>query len=342
MSDSPADVGLGARDLTAHEEYQNPTQDCDVVMKGGITSGVTYPLAVCALARTYRMRNVGGTSAGAIAAAAAAAAEVGRQIPGAGFARLARLPERLASKPQGAKSVLLSLFRPSKVTGRFHRILIGSMKARGGGISKGLSTARGIVRSSPLASLIGASPGAVVAALLVWTMWTHPSLLSNVVSVAGLALGTSLAVVAALLGAFAAALWTLARRALRDLPSVGYGIAPGFVPGTPCPSGTEGAEDLQTDEDGRIGAKPLTTWLADELDALAGNRDSAPLTVGDLAEAGVNLRMFTTNLTLGTPYTLPFRDRSFFFSPDEFRTLFPKRVVDWMVENEPEPRPRDR
>ena len=39
-------------------------------MKGGITSGVVYPFALCELARTYRFANVGGTSAGAIAAAA--------------------------------------------------------------------------------------------------------------------------------------------------------------------------------------------------------------------------------------------------------------------------------
>jgi Patatin-like phospholipase len=49
-----------------------PSLDCDIVMKGGITSGVIYPLAVCQLAKTYRLRSVGGASAGAIAAAAAA------------------------------------------------------------------------------------------------------------------------------------------------------------------------------------------------------------------------------------------------------------------------------
>ena len=47
-------------------------------MKGGITSGVVYPLAVCELATVYRLRSVGGSSAGAIAAAAAACAELGR------------------------------------------------------------------------------------------------------------------------------------------------------------------------------------------------------------------------------------------------------------------------
>ena len=29
-----------------HEDYQHPSLTCDLVMKGGITSGVTYPRAV--------------------------------------------------------------------------------------------------------------------------------------------------------------------------------------------------------------------------------------------------------------------------------------------------------
>lgn len=64
---------------------------CEVLMKGGITSGVIYPRAVCKLARYYQLRSVGGSSAGAIAAAAAAAAELDRA--GGGFERLEDLPD---------------------------------------------------------------------------------------------------------------------------------------------------------------------------------------------------------------------------------------------------------
>lgn len=53
--------------------------DCDLVMKGGITSGVIYPKAVVRVAREYQVRSVGGTSVGAIAAALVAAAEYERQ-----------------------------------------------------------------------------------------------------------------------------------------------------------------------------------------------------------------------------------------------------------------------
>ena len=36
---------------------------CDLVMKGGITSGIVYPNAVLALAKSFRFKSVGGTSA---------------------------------------------------------------------------------------------------------------------------------------------------------------------------------------------------------------------------------------------------------------------------------------
>jgi predicted acylesterase/phospholipase RssA len=42
-------------------------------MKGGITSGVVYPLVLVSLAKDYCFSSIGGTSAGAMAAAAAAA-----------------------------------------------------------------------------------------------------------------------------------------------------------------------------------------------------------------------------------------------------------------------------
>ena len=57
---------------------------CDVIMKGGISSGIVYPRAVGHLSTKYQFRRVGGTSAGAIAAVAAAAAEKGRAHDGFG------------------------------------------------------------------------------------------------------------------------------------------------------------------------------------------------------------------------------------------------------------------
>lgn len=89
---------------------------CDVVMKGGITSGIVYPGAVCELAKDFRFVNIGGTSAGAIAAALTAAAEYRRQCgSSAGFEELATLPKWLAGG-DGDRSRLLQLFRPDEET----------------------------------------------------------------------------------------------------------------------------------------------------------------------------------------------------------------------------------
>ncbi|MBV8343484.1 MAG: patatin-like phospholipase family protein, partial [Candidatus Eremiobacteraeota bacterium] len=85
---------------------------CDVVMKGGVTSGVVYPTAICRLATTYVIKNIGGTSVGAIAAAITAAAEFRRRKSnsGQGYAELAKLPGFL-----GAPRALLSLFKPDPI-----------------------------------------------------------------------------------------------------------------------------------------------------------------------------------------------------------------------------------
>jgi len=72
---TPAD-GLASSDAGHRQTYCD--RSVDITMRGGTTSGVVYPMAVCELARQYRLRNIGGASAGAIAAAAAAAAEAGR------------------------------------------------------------------------------------------------------------------------------------------------------------------------------------------------------------------------------------------------------------------------
>jgi hypothetical protein len=41
---------------------------CDLVMRGGIASGLVYPRAIAKLAEIYDFRSIGGTSVGAIAA----------------------------------------------------------------------------------------------------------------------------------------------------------------------------------------------------------------------------------------------------------------------------------
>src|SRR2546425_5288069 len=90
-----------------------PGRFCDLVMKGGITSGVVYPLAAVELAKAFRFKNIGGTSAGAIAAAATAAAEVGRGSPKSGFRLLQDLARFFCQKaPGGPHPKLFHFFQP--------------------------------------------------------------------------------------------------------------------------------------------------------------------------------------------------------------------------------------
>lgn len=100
---------------------QSPSE-CDLIMKGGIASGIVYPKAILTLAETFRFRCIGGTSAGAMAAAAAAAAEYGRGVSfkdiasgdtACGFERLEHERTWLANADD---KNLLNLFRPSRRT----------------------------------------------------------------------------------------------------------------------------------------------------------------------------------------------------------------------------------
>ena len=78
-------------------------------MKGGITSGIVYPPAIIQLSRKYRFKNIGGTSAGAIAAAAAAA-EYGRKS--GGFEKLAGMSPDSQNLSPGSVPAEHRPFRP--------------------------------------------------------------------------------------------------------------------------------------------------------------------------------------------------------------------------------------
>lgn len=288
-----------------------PQQYCDIVMKGGITSGVVYPLAAVELAEKhgFEFRNVGGTSAGAIAAAAVAAAERGRRSrmnPNA-YERIAALPTELGEK-------LTSLFQPSPRMKPLFGVLLACI---------GAGTAAKVVaplRAFRLQALLGLIPGLVLIALAIalqgsWALHV---------------LATAIALPIALLGS-ALAVARAAGRRLAELPESYFGLCPG------------------NDRDADAATPPLTRWLATLIDELAGKEDGKPLTFGELwrldAPAGqsrshcpsddrdVNLQMMTTNLSQGRPYSLPFEaGEEFWFDAEELLDLFPSEVVDHMVD----------
>jgi predicted acylesterase/phospholipase RssA len=105
------------------------TEHCDLVMKGGITSGVVYPKLIARLASKYQFKNIGGTSAGAIAAGACAAAQYGRHHgnPQA-FEALADLPDVLSEKAAAdGKSKLFRLFQPAVEAREHFSVLAGAL-----------------------------------------------------------------------------------------------------------------------------------------------------------------------------------------------------------------------
>jgi predicted acylesterase/phospholipase RssA len=285
--------------------FANPTKECDIIMKGGITSGVVYPRAVTELARTYRLRNVGGTSAGAIAAALAAAAEHGR-LSG-GFEKLRELPEFLAND-------LTSLFQPAPHARPAFEILLAGISP-GGKVKKALAMLGKLIRFHGLAFLIGAALGLG----LFWLVADFPSHGQLIRSRA-----MPLRILTMLVWGLIVALAAFVRSALRAIQQNAFGMCSGMPPYK------------------KAGPPALTPWMADRLDEFAGKTGGAPLTFGDLwgpsngdpeedpRLRAVNLEVMTTNLTLGWPVRLPTSSRELYFHPQELRSFFPERVVRWM------------
>lgn len=290
-----------------HSVYADPSRNCDIVMKGGITSGVVYPRAVTTLARTFRFRNVGGTSAGAIGAAATAAAEYGRGK--GGFERLDRLPKWL-----GGEGNLPSLFQAQRSTRGLFRIVLAKLEH---GAPRAVAAA--LYAGLP-ALVLGALPG--VALILLANQ--GDGTLAGAAYVGGALL--------AVFGAALALLAYLAAKLLRAVPDNGYGLCSGW---------TEAYEERGT----ASGAAPLTPWLYERLNEYAGLAGDEPLTFGHLwagpgkppatappppEDRHLELAMMTTNLTNRRAHRLPLARRGWYFRPSEFRRLFPREVVESM------------
>ena len=307
---------------------------CDLVMKGGVTSGVIYPSAAVAISKKYQFRNIGGTSAGAIAASLTAAAESCRQNGSpSGFAKLAELPEWLRTNNN-----LTALFRPDRTT-RFFFELVSALAGRSGETMRQRCIAAlsiGIRRYWwTLAALV---PAIVIAAVAV-TSTTGGSQTWLIAAALFLFLfGAVVAIVFTVLLVF--------RGFTSVLPQNLLGLCAGIAAAPPGEAPT------------------LTNWLSQALDETAGTSD--PLTFGKLwgdqavaafrqaivvsNQAGaapydpttddtrtVNLAMISSNITFGRPFTLPFDLSALFFEAGEFRRLFPERVVTWMIEHPRKP-----
>lgn len=286
----------------ADADFAHPEVACDLVMKGGITSGAVYPLALVELAKKYRFANIGGTSAGAIAAGAAAAAEYGRYAKGAGFPRLARVPGELGP-------ILFKLFQPSRSVAPLFAILVAALKAK-----STLGKIVNVVGAAIWGFLHWAVIALVLAAVVAFLLWDFGEISTGA--------AIFLFLLLLLIGLMIAVLVPLGQMVGTGLANNYYGLCPGIrQPGYSGPA--------------------LTDWLADTIDAVAG-RDPAhddPLTFGDLLKpAGgplgrppIALRMMTTNLMMSRPYTLPLDTRIYKFKKSEFQGVFPPRIMDYLL-----------
>ncbi len=341
---------MASYDLNDPRSYLNPSLGADLIMKGGITSGLVYPLAASRLATRYRFASLGGASAGAIAAGLTAAAEYQRRHPrrrpdgsdsaGDGFAMLTTIPDVLGTS-------LATLFVPAPELRAGYDTLTALIEPDWSLPKRVRTSVMRLVASAPglfwLVALGLLIPGLLLAlALLDWqldaTAWAK-ALASLLVWLPG----TLAIALLAVCGHFV-------RQLLRMLPGNGFGFCNGL--GDPHRPQVEPA---------------LTEWLTDWLDKVAGLAPAdGPLTLGhlygDAASAAalklgldrgsppspidqrtfapeIDLQVMTTCLTLQRPYVFPFRTRVFMFCPRCWERYFPPRVLQHLVDHAETPAP---
>ena len=311
-------------------EYATPQLECDIVMKGGVTSGVVYPGAVLELAKRYRFRSIGGTSAGAIAAAVVAAAEHNRAK--GGFDRVDALRRDLAEEKDG-KTLMLRLFAPDARMRALFESLTGFML---------LGKFRAILNACRLFWRAVAPPVAIVVAAILVTAFAGADAVYVVAAVLA-------AVLLLLVG-----LLTEGILAIRALGENDFGI---------CHLGPEAGtaddpaltpwlyEQIQLaagrTKDGPSltfadlwGVEPLPPGASDEQRRRRAEEIGRRSREAD--ERAIDLQMITTSLTHGRPMRLPIPFRKhedvleegdgLLFDPEEMKRYFPDEVVAHLVE----------
>jgi predicted acylesterase/phospholipase RssA len=332
----------------AAKDFEGPQirRLCDVVMKGGITSGVVYPLTICQLATAYAIKNIGGTSVGAIAAAITAAAEYRRRRfgSGQGYAELTKLPEFL-----GRRGALRALFTADKIA----RPL--------------LNRALNLIGPAPFvqrlfvffAMLLGQYvwiPLLTIAAVFAIFWWVVGPLQGMPLRHAIVA-----SVVIGLLIAIAASGARYVCHVASVLKRNSFGWCHAYSDdGEAKVTGVADVTLLNARD-----VPPLFNWLEAFIAQTAGVPASQPLTFGDLwnaphpswhdaapRERCIDFRMVTTCLTVGRPFELPFepdsaisqipdpetdvdddgdRRPSIYFCADELEKYFSQHVVAHMT-----------
>jgi predicted acylesterase/phospholipase RssA len=318
----PLDAG-GPPDPEPLDPDKQPPIDryCDLVLTGGVTDGVVYPWAIIELARTYRFKNIGGTSVGAMAAALTAAAEYSRRHGSlTGFNQvLLKLPRKLGEDVGGGKTRIFSLFQPAKETQRLFDVFVSLFSPEKGARHRSFAYRfLPVLRAYRCPALIGLAAGALAGYFIAANDWIE-----------FLFVALPYALLFALLLVGIAVYFDLVHGLVRN----GFGL---------CKGG-------RVDAAKKDALPSLIEWLYDGIQGAAGKPYDQPLTFEDLWNApggpggspmppalpakkprSIDLRMVTTNLTHGRPYGLPLDDPTsrLFFKAEELKRFFPEPVLE--------------
>ncbi len=271
------------------QENTSPILECDLVMKGGVASGLVYARTFTVLSGKYRFRSIAGSSAGAIAAAFVAAAEYARQ--GGDPTAFTRLREHCEALPALLPGFFQAEPRFRPLMKALIHIAPGTGRARFG--SALISFWR------PL--LTGALVGLAIL-IAVYAAFDIHFLAASSTAIPGLILSV-------IVGAVVGLAWSLRRSLLVDLPMTNFGLCAGLGSAT--------------------GRKDITNWTHAVLQEIAFGAAGRvePLTFGDLANRGINLRIIAANLNFSRMEVLPDLSVAARFLPAEWARLFPDDLM---------------
>jgi predicted acylesterase/phospholipase RssA len=332
-------------------ETPAPDRYCDLVMTGGVASGVVYPWAIIELARHFHFRSISGTSVGAIGACLTAAAEYGRR---AGFEHsfeaIRRLPANLGEEvtdQQGQrKTRMLSLFQPSNEAGqRLLQLFVD-------GVRLWYEPRQAEPKTAAEAPTVGWAKLKRIPGLL-WGVY-KPGMRAALGECAlvllafGSAVCWSLPAFWAGLTVAALALWCLGiapvvkllRAAHRELTAGlvenHFGLCTGRS------QGGRGGQELPS----------FVEWMHEGIQTSAGRlRKDRPLSFEDLRlgadfpgtapqgrggtrrEPGIVLQVMTTSISHYRPYRLPLPDQTsrLYYRKRELESFFPPEILDALV-----------
>ena len=332
-------------DTIEESEFLGDKDDeCDLVMKGGVTSGIVYPAIVLKLAKKYRFRSIGGTSAGAIAAAVTAAAEYGRDT--GGFTKLKEISDQLSQE-----NFLRNLFQPSEETQplmdtlydvfiyskeqgetektnkkkpiplqkflgffQFARFLRETFRSKNQTVfARGAR--RGLVIGLILALFLS---GFSFVVFFLVAQFTGDSLSGGSFIILLLLLSVPLAWIGLWIGSLGVGVYDLYSILTEEVPNKNnfFGMC-------------SGRKNNSTSQN-----PALTDWVTAKINYVAGiDENGEPLTFGKLKQKQkrIDLKLVTSNLSHNQPYILPFKNHAFIFNKEEFFKLFPSNVVEYMT-----------